>query len=104
MKKLRIRTHRGFPRFVDLILDNKDYFFCSTRMWRLDRQGRVVRRVKWRKKTFEIALARELMSIGNSNQSVYHKNGNKLDFRRKNLAIGTKSQQVAYFHKKHKSK
>lgn len=87
MKKLRIRTHRGFPRFVDLILDNKDYFFCSTHLWRLDRYGRVVRRVWWRKRTFEVSLARELMQPKTRNHWVRHKNGDKFDFRRKNLQI-----------------
>lgn len=92
MRKLLIRTHRLPKRFVYIILDNKDYFACSIKMWRLDTTGRIIRRVRLKGKVWEISLARELLSIKDRSKIVFHKNFNKLDFRRRNLGICTQAE------------
>lgn len=72
-----------------IIIDNADYAAVSVHGWCLNGSGYVVARIDQR----TVQLSRWLLDAPKGT-NVIHRNGNRYDFRRKNLRIVTRSEAM----------
>jgi hypothetical protein len=93
--------NNGRGNFV--LVDDDDFEWLSTWKWFLNNMGYAIRNQAWPRKSYMIRMHRQVLGIlHDSNMHCDHINGNKLDNRRKNLRICTRSENLGN-SKKHEN-
>lgn len=93
MKKLRLSGKYGIGKFA--LVDNEFYSQLLKHTWRVSKQGYVVSEQRVAGKKISLRLHRFIMNNALKTQDIDHSNHNKLDNRKVNLRICTRSQNQA---------
>jgi len=78
---------------LEVLVDEEDYEYLNQFKWHLHSGGYVNRNQKYKVKPQKTYMHREIMGLPEG-KSIDHINGNKLDNRKSNLRIVTKSQNM----------
>jgi hypothetical protein len=85
----------GHPRIIFARVDKRDVGALSSRSWRLRHDGYAIARVSREGRTTDLPMHRFLLGLERGDpREGDHRNGNRIDNRRRNLRIVTRGQNA----------